>query len=1038
MLVKHKEKRRLWIRIITIVLFAIVLTGFRLLWVDTFNDPEQPYVTDGQLDLRDWDFSDGRSVTLGGEWEFHPYTLLEESPANTKRTPQYIKVPGDWSAALNPDDNGPYGYGSYHLRLLVDANKETTYSMRIPSVRSASALYVNGLLVGKSGEVGETEEQSKGWNVPYSSNSFRADDSGVIDIVLQVTNFEDARTGGLVRSVKFGYEEDVKAETQLSTMLQVITAVIFFVHALFAIIIYLVGIRDKRLIYFSIAIMALAFINLTGGDEKVLYQYITLEYSTTLKLAMFAMFLLSWAIVHAVGPQIRTFSKKLLPAYTFLFITALIVTVFLPGDYLASSSNFTFGSVFIAAIIATIALLRSRKDFQGGIWIALSVVAITSHYIWWAYTMGSGIKVVYYPFDLIISIICLAGVWFKHYHQMHLETIDLATRLQKADKIKDEFLANTSHELRNPLHSILNMSQGVLEREASSLQRESVKNLETVSSVSRRMAFMLNELLEMTSLKEGNPRLQLQPISLQAVTEGVIDMLRYMLEGKSVRIVNQIPSSFPAVMADENRVIQIIFNLLHNAVKYTPNGDIQIQASIRKDVASISIKDTGIGMDKETIRGIFDPYIQGANGESMMEGGFGLGLNISKRLVHLHGGTLSVQSVLGEGSTFTFSLPLVDSQEESLQAVSGEMTERITPIITKQTEEFATDKWFTPISNREKERFVEDCPRIIVVDDDPVNLQVMETILSREQYDITTVLMAEDALSLLDTQEWDLIISDVMMPHMSGYELTSIVRKRFTMSELPVLLLTARNRPEDIESGFLSGANDYVTKPIDAVELRSRVNALTEVRQSSRERLRMESAWLQAQIQPHFLFNTLNSIVALSEIDIERMQNLLDALSNVLRGKFNFQNIDELVPLDSELSLIRSYLYIEKERFGKRLQVKWDVEEDLQLMIPALSIQPLIENAIDHGIMERHRGGTLTIRITSYETYVEISISDNGVGIEDHILQQIEERNPASKSGVGLLNINLRLQRLFGKGLHIKSTPGVGTTVSFTVPYNNS
>src|SRR5690625_3178755 len=151
-----------------------------------------------------------------------------------------------------------------------------------------------------------------------------------------------------------------------------------------------------------------------------------------------------------------------------------------------------------------------------------------------------------------------------------------------------------------------------------------------------------------------------------------------------------------------------------------------------------------------------------------------------------------------------------------------------------------------------------------------------------------------------------------MMPRMSGYELTRIIRKRFTISELPILRLTARNRPEDIENGFLAGANDYVTKPVDAVELKSRVNALTEVRKSSRERLRMESAWLQAQIQPHFLFNTLNSIIALSEIDTTRMQKLLEAFSNVLRGKFNFQNINEFVPIESELDLIRSYLYIEK------------------------------------------------------------------------------------------------------------------------------
>jgi len=1029
--VTHIEKRRLWIKITIIILFAASLTSFRLLWIKTYNYKEQPYATNGKLDLQDWDFSDGKSVTLAGEWEFHPYTLLEDAPIDqADKQPQYIKVPDDWSDTLNPDDHSPYGYGTYHLRIFVDADKETTFSIRVPSVRSASALYANGLLVGKSGKVGKTKEDSQAWNVPYSSTSIRADETGVIDIALQVTNFVDPRSSGLVRSMKFGYEEDVIADTQLSTLLQVITAAIFFVIALLAVLIFLVGIRDRRLLYFSIAILALVFINLTGGDEKVLYQLITLEYSTTFKLIMFVMFMLSWALVHCVGPQIQTFSKRFLPIYTMIFIILSLISAFLPMDYLARASNFTFGAVFIGASITVVTLLRSRKNLQGGIWITLSVVAIASHYFWWAYTMATGVKFVYYPFDLIIAIICLVGVWLKHYHEMYLDTKKLAKRLQKADKEKDEFLANTSHELRNPLHSILNMSQAVLEREKPSLQTESIKNLETVLSVSRRMSFMLNELLEMTILKEGNPQLHLKPIFIQAITEGVIDMLYYMLEGKSVRIVNRISSDFPSVFGDENRVIQIVFNLLHNAVKYTPNGEIKIQASVRNNIAYISIEDTGIGMDKETIKTIFSPYTQGASGEAMMEGGFGLGLNISKKLVELHGGTLHVQSVLGEGSTFTFSLPLADSQvvDETASKVT------FTPTTIQPKEKFTKKQRLNP-EDTEQSRLIKDYPRIIVVDDDPVNLEVVNTILTMEQYDITSVLTGEEALSLLDAQEWDLVISDVMMPRMSGYELTRIIRKRFTISELPILLLTARNRPEDIENGFLAGANDYVTKPVDAVELKSRVNALTEVRKSSRERLRMESAWLQAQIQPHFLFNTLNSIIALSEIDTTRMQKLLEAFSNVLRGKFNFQNINEFVPIESELDLIRSYLYIEKERFGDRLKVTWEVDEGLQLMIPALSIQPLIENAIEHGIMKKVDGGEIIIRIIAFETYVEISVEDNGVGIENDILQQILEKKPASESGVGLLNINLRLQRLFGKGIQVRSTPGFGTSISFTVPY---
>src|SRR5690625_442491 len=391
----HKRKRHLWIRIIFIVLFAIALTSFRLLWISNFSDTEEQEITKGELDLRDWDFSDGRSITLAGEWEFHPYTLLEEAPVNQdEREAQYIDVPSDWSAALNEGEDNSFGYGSYHLRILVDADKGTSFSMRIPSVRSASALYANGLLVGMSGEVGENKEDSKAYNVPYSSTSIRADEDGVIDLVLQVTNFVDPRSSGLVRSVKFGYEEDVKAETELSTILQIVTAVIFFVHALFAGLIYLVGIRDKRIIYFSLAILVLIFINLTGGDEKVLYQYMMLDYTFTFKLSMFMMVLLSWSLVHTVGPQIGAFSKKFLPIYSILAAIFVLFIIFLPLESLASASNYTFSAVFIGVTITTVALLRSRRRFQGGIWIALSVVAIASHFFWWAYAMGSGMKVV--------------------------------------------------------------------------------------------------------------------------------------------------------------------------------------------------------------------------------------------------------------------------------------------------------------------------------------------------------------------------------------------------------------------------------------------------------------------------------------------------------------------------------------------------------------------------------------------------------------------------------------------------------------------
>lgn len=156
-----------------------------------------------------------------------------------------------------------------------------------------------------------------------------------------------------------------------------------------------------------------------------------------------------------------------------------------------------------------------------------------------------------------------------------------------------------------------------------------------------------------------------------------------------------------------------------------------------------------------------------------------------------------------------------------------------------------------------------------------------------------------------------------------------------------------------------------------------------------RDQLRIEAAYLQAQIQPHFLLNTLNSIAALSDIDTNRMRALLETFGNYLRASFNSHNLDRLVPLTHELDLVRSYLYIEKERFEERLQIVWEVDKNLSLLIPPLSIQPLIENAVRHGALMRSQGGTVRLQIIEHVKHVEISIIDNGVGMDEKTRLQI-------------------------------------------------
>lgn len=1016
----------------------LILSCSRMLWMGAFYNLSTTQIKEGQLDLRNWDAQDDEVLLLDGDWEFYPSHLLMD-PERQSITDAYpkklVQVPGKWNEDFQDGESTPYGYGSYRLRLHVNPDKNINYSLYVPSVRSASELYVNGRLIAESGQVGKTEDEYKAKNLPYST-SFTPDENGVIEIVIQVANFKDVRRSGIIRSVKFGSEATLSKERSLSLSLQLVTSIIFLIHSIYALILYFLGNREKKLVYFSLLLFSITFMNLISNDEKIFHLLFDVGYEWDFRIANALIPIACLALLQSMGQRSLPYWGVMNPVYSSITIGLSIVTLFLSPSQIITlfPVYYLLAGLAIASAVITI-FKKIYRNISENLLLLLSLIAAAHHFVWVIYWREVGVSAVHYPFDLIISIGCFATIWFKDYFTMYAETAKLALKLQKMNEHKDQFLANTSHEFKNPLHGIINMSQSVLMRERELLKTKSVHELETILTVGRRMSLLLNDLLDVESLREGHPRLQTKTIAIQPIVTGVMDMLQFLVEGKPIKIVNEIPKDFPPVIADENRVIQIMYNLLHNAIKYTLEGEIRIQAKVQVDRAFISISDTGIGIEENFLQHLFHPYEQAAD-IATNEGGLGLGLNISKQLVELHGGELQVSTSFGKGSAFTFSLKLAQLNTEDATStkaqhhvsLEGPTNHLMKPSIhIKDTEMLSIANQSTCMEKQSMKL------PILIVDDDPINLQVLQSILSIDQYEITTATSGREALEHLMKKEWNLVISDVMMPNMSGYELTQIIRKRYSLTELPVLLLTARSDPKDIQTGFSAGANDYVTKPVDMVELRSRVQALTTIKKVMREQLQLEAAWLQSQIQPHFLFNTLNSIIALSELDLNKMNHLLVELSEFLRNKFQYQPIDGLIPIEEELSLSRSYLNIEQVRFGERLKVVWELDECKDLKIPFLTIQPLVENAVRHGVIKRIDGGTVVIRVAVQDDEVEISVKDDGVGMNEDQVQSLLKRKEGSRTGIGLINSNQRLMRQFGTGLQITSNPNQGTTVSFVV-----
>jgi sensor histidine kinase YesM len=1001
------------------------------MWMTIQATPDHPHASRGVLDLREWDFDGNRSITLDGEWEFYPEQLVlgNEQGQTAYSEPAYIQVPSDWRTSM--PGQTPYGYGTYRLRIMVSGNLEQPYGFLVQKISAASAMYVNGEKLASFGPPAEDKEHYKAIANTYSA-TYAADGRREIELIVQAANFDYPRMGGIVKSIRFGSQAAIDSERMYSIGFQFITIVILLLHALYAGIVFLFN-RRQKVIISLIVLFVCAALSVASDDDLLLLLWFPISFAWSIKLKMLFYAALSYFMLRLIKQMFPeyTISGKLLRWFDWFAALYAAFLIIAPHEWiLLCTPIFSFAVVFPVVVIHFIIAKMLVRNYKDAFFLLMAAASVLSSIVWGSLKSRGYVDITFYPFDIVAAVVGFSAFWFKKYFRNAEQNAKLTKRLQKEDKLKDEFLANTSHELRTPLHGIMNIAQSVANDERDTMKEKNRKDLELLITISRRMSYTLNDLLDLSQLKEHRIKLRPGDVRVQSVATGVIDMVRYLTEGKPIRIGMEITPSFPAVIADEKRLVQILFNLLHNAIKFTHKGTISVSADIKEGRAAIHVSDTGIGMDDDTQARAFLPYEQGAPGFGA-GAGIGLGLNICRQLVELHGGTLTVDSSPGEGSVFTFTLPLSDNHPSAAD------TELSDPHSVPGEPLVINAESVSPLSyamQALQETSASGNPKILAVDDDPVNLKVLSNILSSERYDITPTTSGEEAVALLETSQWDLLIADVMMSRMSGYELARIVRERYSISELPILLLTARNQQEDVYSGFLSGANDYVTKPVDAMELKYRVKALISLKQSVGERLRMEAAYLQAQIQPHFLFNTLNSITALGDIDTNKMNELVEAFSTYLRISFDFWNSERLVPLEHELTLVRSYLYIEKERFEDRLNVVWEIEPNHGLQLPPLTIQPLVENAVKHGVLSRVKGGTIWIRIADDGDYSTVTISDDGAGMDQEKVGGLLDGEPRSGRGIGLLNTHRRLTQQYGEGLSIHSEPGAGTTISFRIP----
>ncbi|MFS0726992.1 ATP-binding protein [Paenibacillus sp. 1P07SE] len=1021
---------------VVFLLFLGLLAGVRLAWTQAFQTMGGSPATGGIVDLRGLGLEDSDPVFLDGEWLFYPGELrgrTGERPGADNASA--IQVPGNWQAALDGSSDA-YGYGTYRLLIRTDPLRHPV-TLWLHGIQAASEVEINGELAGSSGQPADIRENYVPQKGSYLATYYEQGETE-LEVLIRVANFHKPDQGGLLSPIRFGAQSSIERMRDLSIQFQVAIFCILLLHGLYACILFLIH-QERTLFYVALLVLTVGLLIVSGYDQ-VLLSWMPISYTWTTKLRLI-LFIWQNALILLIfrrllyGPGNSYWSAGLVTALLGLSVWLAAAPASVVHNSVYTRPLLVVGFVpillLIPVLVRLMGRLRNNRDLA---YLLLTAAGILANLGWRTLGTGHAYSGIYYPVDVLVTIVGFSTYWFSKYFRQAKENARLNEQLRQEDALKDQFLANTSHELRTPLHGIMTMTDTVVRKHGAMIDSEGKEDLERVVQISRRMSHMLDNLLDVARLKEQRIRLSRKPVLIQSIVPGVVGMLRYLLEGKPIVLRTAMGDSLPPVNADEERLVQVLYNLVHNAIKYTDRGAITISAELREGRLFIQVADTGIGMDEKTRSRAFLAYEQGQAG--VQDGrGLGLGLSICEQLVNLHGGALTVQSAPAEGTVFAFDLPLAEDTGEAVVAAAEAAVTAAAETAGAERISVSHQVVEADSGQAEGEGGPESAGqiKILAVDDDPVNLSVLSRMLGDGDYLVQGVTSGEEALALLEAGGWDILIADVMMPGMSGYELTQRVRERHTALDLPILLLTARSQSADIYTGFRAGANDYVTKPVDPLELQYRVRALAAIKQSIEEKLRLEAAYLQAQIQPHFLFNTLNGIASLIEIDSGRMSRMLDAFASYLRISFDYLNTGELAPLSRELELVQAYLYIEKERFGERLTIVWEMDEDRELLLPPLSIQPLVENAVQHGLLRKSGGGTLTIRILRETDRTRIEVEDDGQGMDADTASQLVSRSGKGRRGIGVANTHRRLLRLYGRGLMIRSTPGKGTMVAFDI-----
>lgn len=813
-----------------LILFILFLTSA---CTQTVYEDYSVQAENGLLDLSTKKFEENIEFSLEGYWELYWNRLLtpEDFKSNNPLPDGHIAVPGSWNSFLiDGEPAGPFGHATYRLVIKLPPDIKNEYlAIRIQQINSAYVLYINDRKTSL-GKIAENPENFTP-DIKPVYKSVKVDDNR-IEIICQVANYF-SRSGGIVHSSFIGLEHTVLDSENRKLALNLFMFGSLLIMGVYLLSLYALRRKDRSPLYFGL--FSILFSIRASWDSY--YHYTEFLYRLGWERYCRLEYLVDYTGPMLLGLFLYSMFKEEIPK---LFVRFWIVfTVILNLLVLAAPRSVYIHTVYpfqaavlissLVVISALIIAVKRKRDgallILTGFFILVTTVILEILFLNNIILLSNSLTIGIYAFIFTLSFVISLRFSraFSTVESLSAELEQKNINLSHLNRMKDEFLANTSHELKTPLNGIIGLAESLYDRISGHEGAIYRRDLHMIASSGRRLSSLINDILDFSKLRHGDISVEKTQVDPRIIADIVIEQCTPLTGQKNIVMNNNIQTKDNTVIADEMRLQQIFFNLIGNAIKFTEHGTITIESFKKDNMLEISVKDTGVGIDPSLHESIFSSFEQGDSGIARKYGGAGLGLSITKKLVEIQDGKIRVESEPGKGSVFTFSLPLANQTDiKTIKEKPAEQLYQRPAVPLLKDENLLYYDTTDIIQKSEKNLTSPENSRLLIVDDDTVNLQVLMNILSSAGYDSISANGGREALKIIENNQVDCILLDIMMPGISGYDVLKDIRKKYKIYELPVILLTAKSQPNDIITGFNLAANDYIQKPFNKSELLSR------------------------------------------------------------------------------------------------------------------------------------------------------------------------------------------------------------------------